>query len=144
MGTFIRYWLPVLAWMAVIFILSTSRFSFGHTARFIEPLLRLFFPAIAEDRLTRAHIRIREGAHFVEYLILGVLLFRAARGDSEVPWLPGWMFLSFLVTTAYAILDELHQKWESGRTARLGHVLIDIAGGATAQALIFLAVGVLS
>jgi VanZ family protein len=136
MRTFLIYWLPVVAWMTLIFIMSTNRFSMGHTARFIEPMLRLLFRKISRERLVIAHMRIREGAHFAEYVILGLLLFRAVRGNHAEFWQVNWMWISLLITVGYAVLDELHQKWESGRTAKLKHVMIDIAGGVAAQLLL--------
>ncbi len=142
MRTFLVYWLPVVVWMALIFLMSTSRFSMTHTARFIEPILRLLFRRLSGERLTLAHMRIREGAHFAEYVILSLLLFRAVRGVSAEAWQAGWMWVSLSTASAYAVLDETHQKWEAGRTAKLKHVLIDIAGVVAAQALIFLCLGV--
>ena len=140
---YLPYWLPVMVWMALIFVMSTSRFSMGRTAKFIEPFLRLLFPRIKEQGLVRAHVRLRETAHFGEYLILGLLLFRAIRGDSERAWELSWMIVSVLITIGYAVADELHQRWEEGRTPKLRHVMIDIAGGLAAQVLIFLCVGAL-
>ena len=136
MRTFLIYWLPVVAWMTLIFIMSTSRFSMGHTARFIEPALRFLFRKISRERLRIAHMRIRGGAHFVEYATLSLLLFRAVRGHHEEFWQANWMCISLLITVGYAVLDEFHQKGVSGRTARVKHVMIDIAGGVVAQLLL--------
>lgn len=142
MHNFLVYWLPVLAWMALIFLMSTSRFSMGRTAKWIEPLLKFLFRKATEDRITRAHIRIREGAHFLEYLVLSVLVFRALRADAPGVWQAGWMWLSLLLTGAYGFADEWHQKWEAGRTARLKHALINVAGGVAGQSLIWIGVRV--
>jgi VanZ family protein len=137
MRDFCFYWLPVLVWMAVIFGLSTSRFSMARTAGFIEPLLRRLFGRISEDRLMQTHIRIREAAHFLEYLLLSLLVFRALRaGDAEV-WEARWAVVALLITVGYGLLDELHQRWEAGRTARWKHAMINAAGGLAGQVLIF-------
>src|SRR5436309_2524113 len=141
MGTFLVHWLPVALWMALIFYLSSSRFTFGKTARFVEPLLRLLFRKINSDRLTLAHIRVREAAHFGEYIVLSLLVFRAVRGDHPATWQASWMWSSLAISTVYAVFDETHQKWEAGRTPKVEHVLIDVAGIVTAQVLIILCVG---
>jgi VanZ family protein len=141
MRIFLLYWLPVLLWMAAIFLMSTSRFSMAQTSRFILPMLKLLFRRIDEERLTKTHIRIRESAHFVEYLILSVLVFRALRADNAASWELRWMILAIVIAGAYGFADELHQRWESGRTAKLKHALIDVAGGVAGQVLILIAVG---
>jgi VanZ family protein len=141
MRFFLIYWLPVLVWMAIIFVLSTSWFSMAQTAQFVEPLLRRLFPRLKAEGLSLAHVRFRESAHFGEYLVLGMLVFHAIRGDSDQSWRPRWMLASSLWTVGYAVLDELHQRWERGRTPKLRHVLIDAAGGCASQLLIFVCIG---
>ncbi len=136
MRGFLIYWVPVLAWMTLVAIMSTRRFSMGNTAKFVEPLLRWLFHGISGVGLTKAHIRVREAAHFVEYLILSVLLFRAFRMGNSDPWRARWMWASIAVLALYAALAESHQKWDSGRTARISHVLMDLAGGIAGQALV--------
>lgn len=144
MRHFLLYWLPVIAWMVLIFIMSTSRFSSANTARFVVPVLRFLFRRLTPNGLTRAHIRVREAAHFSEYLILSVLLFRGLRADSDSTWELQWMAISLAVLVAYAVLDEIHQMWEAGRTASWRHALIDIVGGAAGQLLIITCVYVVS
>jgi len=140
MAHFCVYWLPVLVWMGLIFVMSTSRFSMARTKRFVEPLLKLLFRRLSGERLTLAHTRIREGAHFAEYMVLSALVFRALRGDDPALWQWQWMVASILVTSAYGFADELHQRWEKGRTAKLRHALIDVGGAVVAQAVILLGV----
>jgi VanZ family protein len=136
MRAFFFYWLPVFAWMAIIFILSTSRFSMARMSRFMVPILKLVFRVSDEERLKRAHTRVRESAHFVEYLILSVLIFRALRADDATSWEARWMVLSIVIAGAYGFADELHQRWESGRTSKLRHALIDVAGCLAGQVVV--------
>lgn len=140
MRFFLLYWLPVVLWMALIFYMSTARFSFANTARLVEPILRLFFRRMSGDRIVAAHMKVREIAHFGEYMILSVLLFRAFRGENPETWQWNWMLLALAVLAGYAFLDELHQRWEAGRTGRLKHVWIDLVGGVAGQLLIAFAV----
>ncbi|MSR64539.1 MAG: hypothetical protein EXS18_02020 [Verrucomicrobiae bacterium] len=94
---------------------------------------------VALDLLRDIHRggKARSAAHFVEYIILSLLVFRAVRGEASTSWQANWMWMSLAIATVYAVLDETHQKWEAGRPPRLKHVLIDIAGILTAQVLIF-------
>src|SRR5207302_10580778 len=41
---FLRYWLPVLIWLVMIFVGSTDLMSTEHTSRIIGPILRWLHP----------------------------------------------------------------------------------------------------
>jgi VanZ family protein len=91
-------WLLVLAWAAVIFALSS-------------------IPNLGTDLGTWDTI-LRKGAHVTEYAILGLLLLRAL--GREAP--------AFALGVAYAITDEVHQHFVSGRHSSPLDVAIDSAG----------------
>jgi VanZ family protein len=91
-------WLPVIAWAALIFALSS-------------------IPDLGTGLGTWDTI-LRKGAHVTEYAILGLLLLRAV--GREVP--------AFLIGVAYAITDEVHQRFVQGRHASPIDVAIDSAG----------------
>jgi len=102
------YWLPVLGWMALIFLLSS------------QPDL----PHISETWLD---ILIRKAGHALEYAVLCFLLGRAlARGEG----LPLRVALrwSLVVTVLYALSDEWHQSWVPGRKSRWYDVVVDTLG----------------
>jgi len=84
------------------------------------------------------HKVIRKLAHSAEYFVLGLLLFRAFRGDSKELRIPRWVFYSFMVLVIYAASDELHQSFIFSRTASLYDVGIDVLGGIIALGLIAL------
>jgi hypothetical protein len=91
-------WLPVLAWAAVIFTLSSV-------------------PSLSTG-LGGWDTLLRKGAHLTEYAILGALLLRAL--GRETPALAAGI--------AYAATDELHQHFVRGRHAAPLDVLIDAVG----------------
>lgn len=132
---FIRYWLPVLAWMLVIFSASTDLMSGRRTSRFIEPLLRWLAPGISPENLRRAHFVARKAGHVAEYAVLALLLWRArrkpVRNDAR-PW--NWREAVWAVGVAalYAVSDELHQWFVASRTASAGDVAWDTLGAALA------------
>jgi VanZ family protein len=94
----VTVWLPVVAWAAVIFVLS------------------------AQPDLTTGlggwDTILRKLAHFAEYAILGALLVRALA--AYVP--------AIAAAIAYAISDEIHQAFVPGRYASALDVAIDAAG----------------
>ena len=77
MPRMLRYWLPVLIWMGVIFLVSTDLGSANHTSRIIEPLLRWAVPDISPKTIEVVQTIIRKGGHLTEYAILALLTLRA-------------------------------------------------------------------
>jgi hypothetical protein len=91
-------WLAVVAWAAVIFALSS-------------------IPHLGTGLGTWDTI-LRKGAHVTEYAIFGLLLARAI--GRELP--------AFLLGVGYAITDEIHQHFVTGRHSSPIDVAIDSTG----------------
>src|SRR2546430_15282 len=79
MKFFLKYWLPLLVWLGVIFLGSTNLMSAEHTSRLIVPILLWLKPGMAPDRILFILIVMRKSAHVSEYAILALLLWRALR-----------------------------------------------------------------
>jgi hypothetical protein len=94
----VTIWLPVVAWAALIFVLS------------------------AQPNLTTGlgfwDTLLRKSAHFAEYAVLGFLLLRAVR----------LRVAALTAGVAYAISDEIHQYFVPGRYASAWDVLLDSGG----------------
>ena len=101
-------------WAAFLFVVSTSSFGGAQTSRVIIPVLHFVFPSASTDTLDLAHEFIRKSAHFVDYFILGALLYRAVRGEQK-GWQLRWALLAVFIAFAYASSDEYHQSFEAGR-----------------------------
>ena len=127
---FVKSWLPVLIWMAVIFSFSTDSHSYQHSSRILEPLLRWLFPHLSASGAEAANHVFRKCCHVGEYAILGLLVFRAL-GMSRNP-LPSWswprMLGTVLIVFLYASTDEFHQRFVPTRTPMVSDVFIDTAG----------------
>jgi len=133
-----KYWLPVVLWMGFVFWMSTGTFSSEQTSRFIGPLLDFLFPQLPSQNIDMLHGLIRKAGHVTEYFILGLLLFRAIRGNSQQGWRLRWAVYALIGVVLYALSDELHQSFSSSRTSSLVDVGIDSAGGVLSQfAIIF-------
>jgi hypothetical protein len=91
-------WAPVVLWAGVIFALSAI------------PLL--------STGLGVWDLVLRKAAHLTEYAILGALLVRALRSAP----------LALLAGSAYAVTDEVHQVFVSGRHGSPLDWLIDTIG----------------
>jgi VanZ family protein len=128
-------WGPVALWLAVIFALSSDRFSDVNTAVWFSavPFVGALVPP---DAIELGNLIVRKCAHFVEYAILGMLIFRALR--ATWPRIVGARLATAAVVVAVlcAGVDELHQYlWTLTRSGSPRDVLLD-AFGASAGALV--------
>jgi VanZ family protein len=98
-------WLPVVAWAGLIFTLSS-------------------IPDLGTG-LGDWDLLLRKLAHAAEFAVLGVLFLRAVERPA----------LAFLLASAYAVSDEIHQIFVPGRLGSPLDVLIDVAGVAVGIAL---------
>lgn len=129
METRVWRYAPLVSWMLLIYLASTSGFSADNTSRILRPLLLWLFPQISEERIAALHFLIRKAAHFTEYAVLGFLAARAFIGSSHRVLSKNWITASAILVAAYALLDEFHQSFVNARTASIFDSLIDIAGG---------------
>ena len=104
-ATTLSRWGPVVAWAALIFALSS-------------------IPALGTG-LGTWDLVLRKIGHFAEFAILGALFLRALR---DVP-------AAVLAGAAFALTDEVHQMFVSGRQGSVLDWLIDTAGVVAGVAL---------
>jgi VanZ family protein len=130
---FLKYWLPVIAWMVFIFIGSSDLLSAEHTSRYIGPFLRWFAPDISDPTIASVQLFVRKCGHLTEYAILAGLLFRALRRNPS-DFRRAAVF-GFLISAIYAALDEFHQSFVTSRTGSPFDVLIDCTGALVALVL---------
>ena len=97
-ATRLNVWLPVVVWAGVIFTLSAV-------------------PGLGTG-LGTWDVALRKLAHLTEYAVLGALLLRAVRRPP----------LAVVLGSAYAVTDEFHQTFVSGRHGSPVDWLIDTAG----------------
>jgi len=113
-------WAAPIAWVVLLFVLSTSLFSSDDTSRVIEPVLRWLFPAASAARIGLLHGLVRKAAHFTNYAILFWLLIHGP--------LAGRPYAALGLCAAYALLDEGHQIFVPGRTPSIYDVALDSSG----------------
>jgi VanZ family protein len=133
----LRAWWPALAWACVIFTLSTDSFSSEHTANLLSPIVRWLFPHFTEDQFNFIHHIIRKTAHFTEYFIFCLLIYRGVRGDRK-GWRWTWGISALAVAAGYSIMDEIHQAFVVSRTASPYDSLLDSIGAFFAFAALWL------
>ena len=133
---FVRAWWPALLWACIIFALSTDSFSSDHTNSFLYPIFHWLIPSLTLDQFEPIHHFIRKTAHFTEYFVFCVLLFRAVRG-SRPGWRWTWALAALSIAAGYSALDEVHQAFVASRTASPWDSLLDSVGAFVASVVIF-------
>ncbi len=135
---FVTNWVPVIAWMIVIFAGSTDVLSAEHTSRFLMPFLRWLDPHISLATIATTNIVLRKLGHLTEYAILAALFWRALRAaltSTSILWIGG---ITFVASGLFAVSDEFHQSFVGTRTASAQDVLIDLTGALIAVATCWL------
>ena len=119
----LRYWLPVLLWMGVIFVMSSRSNLPSHPNETVD-------------------FMAKKAGHVTEYGVLAFLLWRAipSTGSGRRSKGRGWPALSsfggaFVLSLLYAVSDEFHQTFVPGRNGALTDVGFDAVGALFALGL---------
>ena len=131
MTSFVRYRLPPLAWMALIWGFSTDLGSADHTGGLVAWIVNALFPWATPADIELAHGLVRKLGHLAEYAILAALWFRALRADRRLPSAPSAL-AAVAISIAWAIADEVHQIFVPSRTPAALDVLLDAMGAVLA------------
>ena len=111
----LKYWVPVYAWLILIFYFSSQSLipssTYLATTFYLKPYLQ----------------------HVIIYTILALLIYRALSHTHE----PSKLLVIF-TTTLYGLIDEIHQYYIPGRTFELFDILMDFSGAILALILIWI------
>ena len=112
----LQLWLPVVAWMGLIFALSSvPGLSSGLDSAWDWPLRKL--------------------AHLVEFAVLAGLFVRALiKKDGRPTW--GVLGAAIILTVLYSFTDEWHQRFVADRVGSENDVVIDAVGALVGSAVI--------
>jgi len=112
------YWLPALAVMVVIFVLSS------------QSGLR-----VSEDAGIDKPFRV--SGHLLAYAVLaGTLLLALSRGGRPRP---RDLAVALTITVLYGASDEFHQSFVADRTGRIDDLVVDIIGALIGLAIAYVA-----
>jgi hypothetical protein len=129
MKFFLKYWLPLLIWLGVIYVGSTSVMSSEHTSRYIVPFLLRLKPGMSPGAIWTILVVARKCAHVTEYAVLALLLWRAFRNIQVLRTKTLMVFGAALLGCAlFAASDEFHQTFVKSRTPAVRDVLLDVTG----------------
>lgn len=114
--SFIRYWLPVIAYAMLILFISSLPIRIRH------------IPFRHYDK----------AFHFIEYGIYAWLWFRAIRTTTELSSSMRAGIATFLICTVFGVMDELYQIYTPYRVSDIYDVAADASGSLTAVSLAIL------
>jgi len=117
--------------------MSTETFSAERTASVFEPLLRWLVPSLTAHQFLSVHYFIRKAAHFSEYFVFCLLLYRGVSGGGK-GWRWSWGLAALFCSAGYSAMDEIHQAFVASRTASAYDSLLDSAGAFAAFAALWL------
>ena len=104
----IKYWLPPLVWMGVIFFFSSRT---KVEVSDVYAIQLVFFKTL----------------HIIEYGILSILFYRALKNTGRRPKWQNF-YLAWLLAMIYGMTDEIHQLFTPTREGRMRDVVIDGIG----------------
>lgn len=107
-GPRLRLWAPVVAYMALLFALSS-----------------MASPPTPTQLSDKAE-------HLLGYAGLGALALRATAGGRLNGLSAGTAVAAWAIAAAYGVTDEFHQRFVPGRTADVADVVADAAGAGAA------------
>lgn len=123
----------VIIWMGFIYFMSNqpAEISDSQSSGVIQMLseLGIDMNGIFGDI---ANFIVRKIAHFLEYMILGILIINLIKQDFKLYQI---VLISIFVVFLYACTDEFHQLFVIGRDGNFRDVLIDTSGGAMSAIL---------
>jgi VanZ family protein len=115
---FLKAWLPVVLWAALILSAANDEFSEANTRGWLERIL--------SDAPKIVNTIIRKGGHIVAYAVLALLAWRAHRT----------LFIALFVAIAVSITDETMQAMTLTREGSQYDVLLDTCGALLATLLV--------
>ncbi|MBU3114299.1 VanZ family protein [Clostridium lacusfryxellense] len=132
-----KEWILVLGWMVLIFMFSSQpgEVSSGNN-KFVIYLFNLLGLNLNSIFGTLSDFLVRKAAHFTEYFILFILLYRAIRVEKNAG-IKSFTY-SILIVFLYACSDEFHQAFVPGRGPAFRDVMVDTCGGLTAFLIMYI------
>jgi VanZ family protein len=138
-------WILVISWMAAIFMFSSqpAPTSNAQSGRIIRIGAELMVPGFRErphaDQevfIERWQHVVRKSAHGVAFFSLGILCSLAALRHN---WSrPNQIRTALAIPYGYAVFDEIHQLFVSGRAFMFTDIGIDMAAATVGVLMIFL------
>lgn len=133
---FLRYWIPPVLWMLLFFPLFNKFLGSPVLYRTMLYVFQLFSPDISAAAIEIPYILLRKSLHFIEFMVLAFLIYRAFSRNQRNRWDIRWAFPSVIIGISYGFLDEYLQTFIPSRNGSILDGIIDSLGVMFALGLI--------
>lgn len=126
----------IILWMIIIFLLSNQKaqdskqLSNSFITKTIINIYEMKHGKITEEKKVEIKENysfiVRKTAHFTIYLVLGILVSLVLIGKNLN--IKQIIIYGVLICMAYAITDEIHQIFVSGRSGEIRDIIVDTCG----------------
>ena len=138
------YWTILVLYLAIIYFFSSQNGAKSHevSAGLLQYLkvLILFIPGNMLEFLSGVvknyEYVLRKTAHFTEYLVLALIFYKAIVVSSAKT--KNSLKITLIFCFLYAVSDEVHQIFVSGRAFAVKDIIIDTAGATLGVSTIYL------
>ena len=110
----------VLIWM--IFIFTMSSFNATESNNQSSYIVNILSSILNINNLDILSYIVRKLAHLTEYTILGILILNMVKQINIKT------YIGLIISISYAISDEIHQLFISGRSCQITDICIDTLG----------------
>ena len=135
----------LIIWMIVIFLLSNQNstksqsLSDGLIVKSVDVVATVTHKEITETRrlqiINNSSDIVRTSAHFIEYLILGVLVINVLKDYHKLNY--KIVLMGIVMCIMYSMTDEIHQLFISGRSLQIKDILVDTLGSSIGALIFF-------
>ena len=125
-----------ILWMIIIFLFSNqkSTVSTNNSRSFVRNTIaniyKFFDNNATEEEIENVvltfDVPVRKLCHFIEYLILGILVLFMIKSYGI-----NNLYITILICFIYACTDEFHQLFVIGRSGNIKDIIIDTLGSVT-------------
>ena len=135
MKRFLRYWVPPLLLMALIFPVGNKVLASPSVYEIFMSAFRWVFPHASYHSGGLGYIIFRKSGHFVTYGLMAFFFYRAFRAGRRPGWRPAWLIRAASAAAGYGALDEVLQARLPHRRGSPVDWAVDCAGIALALVL---------
>lgn len=111
----------------MVIIFTMSSFNSIESANQSNYIVNIISNVLNINNIELLNLIIRKLAHYIEYLILGILVIKMFIKNN----IPQSYLISIIFCIIYAISDEIHQLFVPGRACQIKDILIDSIGSIT-------------
>jgi VanZ family protein len=131
------WWLPVIAWAAIIFFMSTRTFGSPFSNRLLRDLLSLLHLKVSHHTFYILATGFRKLGHFTEYGVFAIFLYHALGREHGRAWNPKKALACILLAGLYSLTDEFHQRFVPGRGPSIVDSGFDTVGATLGMAVVY-------